>query len=844
MQDTRWMQSTVPLPVRTIPGPWEDLPSLVSRASANMGYRNPVWVLRPEDIPHIIRTNSLLMLRNAKDYRLLELLLNIGEEAVYKLTFHRFASRLQAPEIPHSDALDEVLHPFITYTTQVSFFHSYNSTKVCPQCLDEEERFGRLYWYISYVLSCPRHGIGLVDQCPICHSSIPALRPLLSVCPECQKGDYRVEPTKVLPEDPFLSAGHALILSRLGIENLEWEWTSSVLSGSPLLELLPWQYFQLLHAFRYILDELSPDSPFLRANAEQRTMLRLLSNTRSLSHPERAVLIATFHFIFASWPDNFFALLETLPYQRRELPERKTSRTTGLFRDFGRLYKTWLYHRLKDPAYSFLNEAFTDYLGKRYTGGYLHDGFLPYRGRQGELWQEQAYMPKRHVIKTLGITDRTLEELIEQGHLRVHKKVMGKKGKKTLTLIERSSVEEMRAEWEKFVTIESVAKEFLGIRSAALYTLMDADLLVPERGPKIDGYSQYLYKKADVEQFVNALLQCAVKVQQPFTEGSYLSLTRHWLGGRLTLATTITEILHEHLLPIDLDNGRPLFQRLFLTRTEMNRFREKRKRWREEELEWFTLPEAAAHLGVFEGILKHWMQCGLISGERKELDTIWRRPCLMFTKESLEEFRKTYALTEDVATLFGVTPATIDHYVSKGIIHQVVGRRTHQGGSRMLFLREEVESLAPPGSLSIREAMTLLGVSKNQIYSLIHTRHLPCIHQPSGQRTPIRFLRSDLETYWRCQVELYQQLLAKLSLERVDCEGPWLLRRDVAALMGVTVATVRNWIHRELLPAKKKTSGAVSVYYIRQEDLAKFVQKLLEKAELVMMRLRMPDQDA
>src|SRR5260370_1635298 len=91
MQDTSWMQSTAPLPVRTIPNPWEDLPSLISRASANMGYQNPIWILSPQDIGHIIWTHRLLPLRSAQDYPLLALLLSLDDQDVDKLTLPRFA---------------------------------------------------------------------------------------------------------------------------------------------------------------------------------------------------------------------------------------------------------------------------------------------------------------------------------------------------------------------------------------------------------------------------------------------------------------------------------------------------------------------------------------------------------------------------------------------------------------------------------------------------------------------------------------------------------------------------------------------------------------------------------
>ena len=840
MQDTSWMQSTAPLPVRTIPRPWEDLPSLISRASANMGYSNPIWILRPEDIGHIIRTEWLLLLRNVKDYRMLELLLSLEEEAVYKLTFHRFALQLQAPEISHVGALEEIPRPFIAFPTQVSFFHPSYSTKVCSRCLDDEEGYGRLYWNLLYVTNCPRHGIALVDRCPVCHSSIPALRASLSVCPRCKQGDYRAALIKLLPDDPFFCTGYALMLRRLGIENQIQECTSATLSGSPLLELLPWQYFQLLHAFRSILGELAPDAAFLRASAEQRTLLRPLLRHRSSSQTEREVLIATFHFLFASWPDNFFAFLEALPHQMCEFPERKTSRTTGLFRDFGRLYTTWLYRRLQDPAYSFLQEAFADYLKKRYAGGYLRPDYLPYRGQTGASVLQRAYVPEAHVMKTLGVTSGTIEKLVEEGFLRLHKKAMGKKGKKSLILIEWSSVEELREEWEKFVTFETVAAELLGTRSAHLYALMDAQLLVPERGPKKDGYSQYLYKRTTVEQFMRSLLAVAVKSEASSQEGLHLSQAGSWLGGKLTLVTTIAEILRGQLIPTDLENGRPLFQRLFLPRSEMNRFREKRNKWRREELGWLTEREVAASLGVYVEVLLHWMECGLIVGEMRTLETVWRRPMLIFTKESLDAFRQTYAFTEEVAALLDVTRSTVEQYVRQGILHPALGRSTPQGGGRMLFLREEIVSLIPPGSLSLHETMALLGVSATQLYSLLSTKHLPCIVPPGGHRASLRFFRPDLEAYWLEQVEFYRRLLSGLASEFAEGGNSWLLTRDVASLMEVSGATVRNWISQMRWMVRKEMAGAVSTYYVNKEDLTRYIQVQLEKAQQMVMRVQAP----
>src|SRR2546429_299913 len=74
------------LPVPTRPRPWEDLASLLSRASAQMGYSNPAWILDPEEIPYTIRTLNLLLLSREADYTFLAQLLALDEEELYELT--------------------------------------------------------------------------------------------------------------------------------------------------------------------------------------------------------------------------------------------------------------------------------------------------------------------------------------------------------------------------------------------------------------------------------------------------------------------------------------------------------------------------------------------------------------------------------------------------------------------------------------------------------------------------------------------------------------------------------------------------------------------------------------
>jgi TniQ len=383
-----------PIPARVVPRKWEDLASYISRVAAEMGYKNPGWILHPEGVASAVHPYNLCRLRRKADYQFFEHLLCLNEGTIYDLTLHRFALCLLEPDEVRPALPEEIQRPLLTRYLFQTFFHPYSATKVCSLCLAEEPTHGRLYWNALPVIVCLHHKVFLTDRCPACQSPIPLLRPSLSKCPRCQKGDYREAPIVHLPADPLFSMGQALILRKLGapsaMEGAEVDDTSR----TPLLRLLPWQYFLFLDAFRCILGPLFPDAPFLRVSADTRVLLRLRPRPQSeLSLLEWSVIIGTVHWLCTSWPDHFFAFLDALPHARSERRrKRDRQRATGLHRDFGIFYEKWLYQRLSHPDFAFVHEAFETYLGNHYTGGEVTKRLQPFKGRSMEQLQERPYL--------------------------------------------------------------------------------------------------------------------------------------------------------------------------------------------------------------------------------------------------------------------------------------------------------------------------------------------------------------------------------------------------------------------------------------------------------------------
>jgi excisionase family DNA binding protein len=161
-------------------------------------------------------------------------------------------------------------------------------------------------------------------------------------------------------------------------------------------------------------------------------------------------------------------------------------------------------------------------------------------------------------------------------------------------------------------------------------------------------------------------------------------------------------------------------------------------------------------LDISEKVLKRWMQCGLLEGRR--LGIGGKKPALLFQKEVLEAFHRTYVLMDEAAQLLGVAPCTVSKYMCKGILHPVAGRHTHNGGNRLLFLREEVESLLQPAGLTVCEVVRLLGVSRSHVYHLIQVGELPFVRlsDRGSTRTRIRLPLSDVEAYQLRMVDFAQ----------------------------------------------------------------------------------------
>lgn len=813
----------LPLPGRTPLHPWEDLASLLSRVSAEMGYRHPGWILDPEEIPYAIRTRHLLLLSKEADYTLLAHLLSLGEEQLYELTLHRFATHLQPPELSEKNSSDDISRPLLSLRTSRAFISSLSATRVCPLCLDEGEAFGRLYWNILPAVTCPLHNIFLIDCCPACSRPIPLLRSSLTRCPRCQSGDYRVAQRTFIEVEQLFQAGQLLTLKQLEVFEGGRSGQDTQCAQSPLVELFPWQYFRLLDAFCHILGPLLPDAPLLRVSPALRALLpERPPLQRAFSLYEWMVLIATFNSIFDSWPDNFFAFLESYPLVRpRDHLTTSFPRTTGLKHDFGAFYTEWLYRELQDTSFTFLREAFADYLGRRYTGGVLTENFKPFQGEGAKRLEERPFVTKKQAKGTLEVGERALRSFIDRGLLRVERKARGIKEKNTLFIIEKDSLETLRQEWFDLIPLSIVAHQVIGTADATVLTLQETGLLVPSQGPSIEGYGQNLrlYKKTDVERLVSDILQRCVKASSVKVDGVYL--TRALNTAKLGLAGMLTEILNGRLTPIDLGTEKPLLHRLMLTGEELSRYLEEEERRQRVDMGLFTIEEGAAFLGITRYVLLRYVRLGLL--EREALAVNGRRSRILFRRQTLEAFRGSYVSMDETAALLHLEIRTVHTYVSQGLLHPVDEIRKRSSKKLLLFLREEIGLLAPSTSMSLRQAASYLGISYTAVTKLVSSGRLPAVGPPGKFTKPIHILRADLEAYRQRKVEEVRQFVSKRRLEQTTDGDAWISTPEAAELLGVSTSALTMWVRQSRIPASKQERRGLPVYRFKLKDLERFV---------------------
>jgi hypothetical protein len=153
----------------------------------------------------------------------------------------------------------------------------------------------------------------------------------------------------------FLEVSEAFVFKQLDLLSSVWWNDSVVFVESPLLRLLPWQYFQILRRFCSLLDSFE-DKRIVLVLYRHFELPGFISFQRAGLPGRTAAYITLFHFIFTSWPERFFTFLDAIVRLVRGITP---GRSIPNFWSRDTVFATYGFcNTYQHDAYSFLSAVF------------------------------------------------------------------------------------------------------------------------------------------------------------------------------------------------------------------------------------------------------------------------------------------------------------------------------------------------------------------------------------------------------------------------------------------------------------------------------------------------------
>ncbi|WP_145151771.1 TniQ family protein [Paenibacillus xylanexedens] len=162
--------------------------------------------------------------------------------------------------------------------------------KICPVCISEEP-YHRIEWEMSLVVSCPKHGCLLIDECQACGKPLNVLKIDLH---RCQCG-FRYEKSKLLCKDGALSS----YLVRRLLNPMENNLQSNVFLDALSFEQM---YYLLLFSVRWVKSE---------GKMHSDTSQRIYTGNQ-YENGEKAFES------FQNWPNNFYSLIDDFRMRKQK----------------------------------------------------------------------------------------------------------------------------------------------------------------------------------------------------------------------------------------------------------------------------------------------------------------------------------------------------------------------------------------------------------------------------------------------------------------------------------------------------------------------------------------------
>ncbi|WP_152680445.1 helix-turn-helix domain-containing protein [Chromobacterium subtsugae] len=300
-------------------------------------------------------------------------------------------------------------------------------------------------------------------------------------------------------------------------------------------------------------------------------------------------------------------------------------------------------------------------------------------------------MSGTEAAKALKIPVRALHRLIAAGELKGCQTI-GARGK-TTWLVERASVELFSRQKHGLLTLTQV-ESLLRVTPKRIRLLAEHGILKAVR-KATDGTinsRHWLFKHADVntllEQLshgnVSATPECAQLV-------SFWEITKRWMQGDEAFLELIRALYNEELPVIGRSLAESGLRALLISREA---FRQWHKRYRLSR-GFYTIPEAASHVGMDKNLLYHLAGTGLVSAHQEQYG-YENKKVLGIRFGELERFTRDYVWGKRLGEMLGLS----EHATAEFLLHRRVSPvcgPTLEGATGYIFRKADITSLTQFG---------------------------------------------------------------------------------------------------------------------------------------------------
>lgn len=533
----------------------------------------------------------LLNLRETALFVALGELTGTSAPTIYTHTLHRFAHVLTLPDQPDewlqltADETVRLLPPRMNcdgYTPHFAW---------CPTCL-AEARYVRLYWHLPFVTYCTAHRCWLRDACPGCQGKLTEQDILDGYCGHC---GFCLDTASAIPvpEDD--------LLFRLQTTLMNWLYQTPPpdpgFPDAPVPVLL-----RILQGLRYAAQRAGNAWAFHHIPPNiPRPDLDILAH-RKLTLHERGSLYSTAFRGLVDWPHGFHAFLDA--YRQRPAPRERT----GLRREFGTLYISWINRFWKQPVFDRVQHAFNDYLVEQ-----IPVYQIVYSSRiqdYPQLLDRMGYLDLRRARKYLQSSVLSIYRLVNECHLTIQRF----EGDADGVWLARQQLDELQQRWQHYLPFAEVAQR-LGVSKRLVHELMATQLLqmVPaSAGLKRQG--SYIYEDSLHSLLQSLKLHTTIQAQPPSEHVLLRDVCiRHGGSVSLNLVQLLRRIQAGQLAAYHADETLLPLGEMWFRVEDIDNLSETVK----TEQDWINLTETQACLGVGRRVFGHLTETGLLQPQQQ-----------------------------------------------------------------------------------------------------------------------------------------------------------------------------------------------------------------------------------